>query len=383
MKFVRTNIGACAHSVRPYTYDDGAEDQSLENFALTSEDTELKMPMMSAILGINPDVEMIGSLFSGPDWMKTSDLKNSGTLLRSEFKAATDYLVKYVDAWTAKGFKIWGITPLNEPIWGMVHDVGYPTTGWLARGFTRWLTTSLGPTFMEKHPGLQLIQNENSRLYSSFFLLVEQDYMNAFDPNTTLDNIWHYGMHWYNSGTPNFWIRVPEIATKMHPMGTEAMHRVEPTNSASQLLGSWDIAEDYAYTIIDDLNGNYSAWIDWNMVLNSEGGPSWVGDYATSAMQTDASDNDVFYKNPIYYALGHFSRFIEPGWTIVNSRIDSNGYKHLSLVVAEGGNNEKVAVVQNRNNDPVDVNYFDVDMRKEVQFTLNANSITTLYYSTE
>merc|ERR1711974_457953 len=148
-------------------------------------------------------------------------------------------------------------------------------------------------------------------------------------------------------------------------------------------MGSWSIAEDYIFTIMEDLNGNSSAFIDWNMVLDSHGGPSWVGKYAHSAIHTDADDNDVFYKNPIFYAIGHFSRFIEPGWKLRFCRKDFGGpsASDVSFVVAEGGDEDRVAVIQNRSNDPIDVNYFDQDTKKELKFTLNANSITTLYYT--
>lgn len=58
-------------------------------------------------------------------------------------------------------------------------------------------------------------------------------------------------------------------------------------------------------------------WIDWNLALNERGGPTWVSNFIDAAIIVNATA-DEFYKQPMYYALGHFSKFIPRGSYRVN-----------------------------------------------------------------
>lgn len=51
--------------------------------------------------------------------------------------------------------------------------------------------------------------------------------------------------------------------------------------------------------------------MDWNLALDTNGGPSMTYDIDAAVIinQTGAE----FYKQPIFYALGHFSKFVPPG----------------------------------------------------------------------
>ena len=98
----------------------------------------------------------------------------------------------------------------------------------------------------------------------------------------------------------------------------------------------------------------------------------------------DPIDNDVFYKNPSFYVMGHFSKLIKKGWNARKSKVKFNGPHHSGLDVAimeSPGLTERVAVIHSRYTIDVDVNYYDKDLKKEVPFTVPAKSISTLYYS--
>jgi len=53
------------------------------------------------------------------------------------------------------------------------------------------------------------------------------------------------------------------------------------------------------------LNNWAVGWVDWNMVLDMEGGPNWVENFVDSPIIVNAK-NDEFYKQPTFYHLGHF-----------------------------------------------------------------------------
>lgn len=46
-------------------------------------------------------------------------------------------------------------------------------------------------------------------------------------------------------------------------------------------------------------------WTDWNLALNPEGGPNWVRNFVDSPIIVDIAQ-DTFYKQPMFYHLGHF-----------------------------------------------------------------------------
>ena len=80
-----------------YTYDDVEDDFDLEQFALSMEDNNLKVPILNTIKLINSEIELIGSLWSAPSWIKTTDLGNSGYIVKLDkyFTTLANYLAKY------------------------------------------------------------------------------------------------------------------------------------------------------------------------------------------------------------------------------------------------------------------------------------------------
>jgi glucosylceramidase len=57
------------------------------------------------------------------------------------------------------------------------------------------------------------------------------------------------------------------------------------------------------------LNYRVQGWIDWNMALDLTGGPNWANNFVDSPIIVNATANE-FYKQPMFYVLGHFSKFI-------------------------------------------------------------------------
>ena len=53
-------------------------------------------------------------------------------------------------------------------------------------------------------------------------------------------------------------------------------------------------------------------WIDWNVVLDKNGGPNHVGNFCGAPIMIDTDSGKVYY-TPIYYVLAQLSRTIRPG----------------------------------------------------------------------
>lgn len=52
-------------------------------------------------------------------------------------------------------------------------------------------------------------------------------------------------------------------------------------------------------------------WVDWNMALNLQGGPTYASNFCDSPILVNATAQE-FYKQPMFYGLGHFSKFVPP-----------------------------------------------------------------------
>ena len=68
----------------------------------------------------------------------------------------------------------------------------------------------------------------------------------------------------------------------------------------------------YARNIIVSLNHWMEGWIDWNIVLDKNGGPNHVGNFCGAPIMIDTETRYVYY-TPVYYVLAQLSRTIRPG----------------------------------------------------------------------
>ena len=72
------------------------------------------------------------------------------------------------------------------------------------------------------------------------------------------------------------------------------------------------------------MNHWVTGWIDWNLALDPKGGPNWANNFVDAAIIVNSTANE-FLKQPMFYAMGHFSKFIPEN----SVRVDVN---------VEGGN---------------------------------------------
>lgn len=69
------------------------------------------------------------------------------------------------------------------------------------------------------------------------------------------------------------------------------------------------IDDRFVSSLFQDLNHWVTGWTDWNLALDEKGGPNWAGNFVDSPIIVNSSANE-FYKQPMYYAMGHFSKYI-------------------------------------------------------------------------
>lgn len=86
--YIRVSIGCSDFSLSEYTCCDT---KGIENFGLTSEETQYVIPVIKEILAINPDIKIMGSPWTAPLWMKVKDLYSIFNSTRRHIITKTTY----------------------------------------------------------------------------------------------------------------------------------------------------------------------------------------------------------------------------------------------------------------------------------------------------
>lgn len=143
-------------------------------------------------------------------------------------------------------------------------------------------------------------------------------------------------------------------------------------------LGSWERAEQYARDIMQDLNHYVVGWTDWNLALDQTGGPNWVKNFVDSPVIVDAQQ-DVFYKQPSFYSMAHFSKFLWEGSQRVGvSASQETTLEHAAFIRPDGS---VVLIVLNRSSSVIQFEVWDPAVGY-IPCTAPARSLLTLAWST-
>lgn len=338
----RIPIGGTDFSTRPYTYDDVPHDDDLKQFSLAEEDHMYKIPYIRKALQLNPDIRFFAAAWTAPPWMKTNnDYTGFGFLQPSYYQTYADYLMMYLDAYKKHGIEHWALSVGNEPSNVYMPFFKINCMGWTTLTAAQWIGDNLGPT-LEK-------SEHNSTM---IMLLDDQRFELPWVPEQVFHNAKaeHYtkliAVHWYwdfvfSTDRPDHvHNRFPNVSLIM----TEACTGTRPQYNKTVDLGSWERGERYILNIIQNMRHWHTGWVDWNFALDMLGGPNWVNNNADAAIIINA-DRDEFYKQPMYYAIQHFSKFVLPG----SHRILIDETKDVKSVAFITPLNQTVVVLYNRN----------------------------------
>lgn len=336
--FARVPIAGLDFSERPYSYDDTIKnepDLELHKWSLTKEDHVYKIPFIKKALRLtHGDLKIFGSPWSPPAWMKTSKSFVRGHLIDTDdvYKAYANYLIKFFDAYESEGIKFWGATIQNEPISAFLPFYWFNSLQMSAKETIKFVSKYYGPAL-----------EASNRTKENFKLMIGDDnlgFLNFQTPSVMADQdtakyISGLAFHWYSSGVvpyDHLNSLYEHIKDKINfVLMTEACTGSKPTSRGPR-LGDWSRGEMYASDIIEDLNRHTNGWIDFNLVLDLEGHPNWAKNYVDSSIIVDIEKGE-FYKQPMYYALAHFSRLMRPGSRIVSTKFLQQS-KGLSMVGA-------------------------------------------------
>ncbi|EDV26916.1 uncharacterized protein TRIADDRAFT_22822 [Trichoplax adhaerens] len=332
----RVPIASTDFSTHRYTYDDNNNkpDFDLKNFSLAMEDLHYKIPIIKLANKIaDKPLKLVATPWTAPAWMKTNNkLIGMGSLKGQAgdnyHTTWANYFVKFLDSYSKRGITFWGITAQNEPTDGNTPNFSFQCMGFKPDAERDFIKKDLGPTLAKhnySHVNL-IILDDNRPLLPEWAIKILKDK----DARKYVKGI---GIHWYLDVLVP--VTVLNVTHYLFPdvfiLATEACTGTSLFDTPGPLLGSWARGVRYSTSIIDDLNNFVVGWLDWNLVLDLKGGPNWVKNFADSPIIID-SKQDVIYKQPMFYHLAHFSKYINPGSVRVGIKGDTNNTKIVGVI---------------------------------------------------
>jgi len=354
----RTHINSCDFSLGNYAHVEDKNDLELKTFSLERNKISLIPMINDALKKRKNNIRIMASPWSPPAWMKTTGEMNFGGKLKSEYRDTwANYYCKFIESCEKENIPIWGLSIQNEPEARQTWDSCIYT----AEEERDFIKNHLGPA-LKKHNLLDrkiIIWDHNRDV------MVERARTVLSDPGAA-KYVWGTGFHWYCGDHFDNVQKVHDEFPDKQLIFTEGCQEGGPH------IGSWDLGERYATSIINDLNRWTVAWIDWNLILNEQGGPNHVGNYCSAPIIVDTDSQDLLYQSSYYY-IGHFSKFILPGDKIINSKNTNDSIDVLSSI---NDQNTVNTVIQNKNDSCIEVNY-NRDNVSSI-FTIPERSIVTV-----
>ena len=329
----RTHMNSCDFSLTNYSYTP-TPDKELKDFSV-KEDKDDLIPMIKAALATSKDgFKIFASPWTAPPWMKDNNHWVGGKLLPEYYDSWALFFSKYIEAYKTEGIEIWGFTVENEP-----HGNGnnWESMHFTPQEMTDFVQHHLGPKlesdgygdkiilgYDQNRAGLKewvdvMYKDEASSKYydgtaihwyeSTYEVFPDElQYAHNKAPNKYLietegcidaevpkwkDDAWY----WKKEATDWGWDWAPENQKYLHP-------KYAPANR-------------YARDIIGCLNNWVDGWVDWNMVLNRQGGPNWFKNWCVAPVIVDEEADEVYY-TPLYYIMTHFSKYIRPNAEVID-----------------------------------------------------------------
>ncbi|KOY52294.1 glycoside hydrolase family 30 protein [Polaribacter dokdonensis] len=373
----RTHMNSSDFSLSNYSYAPVEDDKELKSFSI-QEDLDDIIPMIKDAMNVSKDgFKILSSPWTASPWMKDNKNYVGGKLLPEYYDTWALFFSKYVAAYKNEGIDIWGFTVENEPLgngnnWESMH--------YTPDEMTNFVQHHLGPKLRQDYPDVKILGYDQNREHLNEW--VDSQYKNE-ETSSYFDGT---AIHWYAS-TYHFYPEELQYAHKKAPnkylIQSEACVDSEIPKWKDDAWywkkeatdWGWDWAPEkdkpmhpkyapvnrYARDIIGCLNNYVDGWIDWNMVLNKQGGPNWFKNWCVAPVIVDENSDEIYF-TPLYYVMSHFSRFIRPEAKIFDV---NHSDKDLMITAAENIDGSIAVVVFN-----------EKEIAKKINLTLNDKSVT-------
>lgn len=356
ISYLRISIGASDLSSSDFTYNQTSGDVNMNNFSLAQENTDF-LPILKAILAINPNIKILATPWTAPTWMKVNTTGNNGytggSLNTAYYDAYARYFVKYIQAMKAQGITIDAITPQNEPL----NPYNNPSMVMQANEQVNFINNNLGPQLRNAGLNTKIIAYDHNTDVPSY-------------ATTVVGNAGQYvdgsAFHLY-AGNIGTLTDVHNAYPNKNVYFTEQWVGA-PSNFSGDL--GWHIN-----TLIIGATRNWSRNVlEWNLAADPNNNPHTNGGCSTCLGGITVSGTSIT-RNVGYYIIAHASKFVRPGAV----RISSNIAGSIQNVAFKNSDGSKVLIASNSGSG--DVNFKVKWGNESFSYTLAAGAVATFIWT--
>lgn len=251
--------------------------------------------------------------------------------------------------------------------------------GWTLPDQRRWISDYFRPMLNQNgYKNVSILGMDDIRA-------ILPSYWYTFQRNATdhrLADIDMIGIHWYFEDLVDIHLMDVNLQRYQIPVlyteGCEGALLNPRDMDRGPKLGSWKRAQTYVERFIKNINHGLSGNIDWNLVLDTQGGPNVFENFVDAAILFDAT-NQTLYKQPIFYGVAHFSKFLHSDCRRISANLSLVSRLRVEAVAFSCANYTKVIIMHNRSTAPERITVIDKN-RNHIKLILDESSVNTLVY---
>lgn len=306
VSYLRLSVGASDLDAHVFSYNDlqsGETDLSLNKFSL-DEDRKHLIPILKEILAINPELKIMGSPWSAPEWMKTNNSPKGGSLKYEYYSTYADYLVKYIQEMSKEGIEIDAITIQNEP----ENPNNNPSMVMNSQEQAKFIKMHLGPAFARENIQTKIVIFDHNCDHPDYPISI----LNDADAKKYIDGS---AFHLYLGD-----ISALSLVRDAHP-DKNIYFTEQWTSSDGEFEGDlrWHVRN-----LIVGATRNWSRTVlEWNLAADPLQNPHTDSGGCTACLGA-LTIGDSVIRNVSYFIIAHASKFVKPGSIRIASTLTDN-----------------------------------------------------------
>lgn len=372
---LRIPIAGVDFDLKPWTYDMQTEpDPNLLNFTELNGWEKLRNSQIKEMMDLthNSDIKVLAASWSPPRWMKAKQQwygAADNQLLPEYYEAFAKYHAKWLNFTNADGIRVWSLSTGNEPNYAKLYQCDFIGGSWEAGNQADWLVDNLAPALQQTGLDVKVHIYDDMRNGSIKYLremIKRQPYVMKY-----ADVI---AMHPYFDSETS-----PEILDILHRIYEKQIIYSE-MSFFTMLPGSWSRAEEMISILMDALLHNVAAYVDWNLILDKHGGPAYTnGNGVLDAFIVSNKDYTKFYKQPLFYAMAHFAKFIPRHSLRINGLFFGAQKSHVQTLAYLRPDNKTTIILYNNHTNSIHCTLIDKS-KGASKLILKPKSLNTIVY---
>lgn len=325
----------------------------------------------------NNDIKVLGAAWSPPRWMKAKhewygSLDNQ--LIPDYYQAFADYHARWLNLTTNDGIPVSSISTGNEPAYAVYSQCGQIGNTWNSGDQADWMMNHLVPALQQSGLDVKIHVYDDMRNGSIEYL----GNMTQQQPNV-MEYADFIALHpYFDMITSPAELDILHQKYKKQLLYTEMCFGVTGVVEGP-LPGSRSRAEEFITIILDALRHDVAGYIDWNLILDSMGGLSYLGK-SIDAFILANEDYTGFQKQPMYYAMAHFAKFIPRHSLRIETTFSGFSTPHVWTVAYQRPDNKVSIILYNFGTNSVNFTLVDA-LKGNTKISLKPKSLKTIIYS--